>query len=80
MLKMSKQRVNYWRKTETKYTQTRRKKLQPELIQKICNLAADKTTSEMSSRKIANLINEELEHSYPNTKGKKMTITHPKIC
>ena len=57
-----------------------KKKLKHELLQKIINLAGDKTTNEMSSRKIANLINEELEHLYQNIKGKKMTITHPTIC
>ena len=60
MLNISKQKINYWRKTEIKYTQTRWKKLQHELIQKICDLAVNKTTKEMSSRKIANLLNEEL--------------------
>ena len=80
LLKISKQKVNYWKKTEIKYTQTRRKKLQPELIQKICNLAENKTTSEVSSRKIANIINEELKKTYDNSKEKKITITHPTIC
>ena len=80
LLKISKQRVNYWKKTEIKYTQTRRKKLQPELIKKICDLAENKTTSEISSRKIANLINEELKKTFENSKGKKITITHPTVC
>ena len=71
LLKISKQKVNYWKKTEIKHTQTRRKKLQPELIKKICDLAANKTTSEMSSRKIGNLINEELENSSKELKQKK---------
>ena len=80
LLNVSKQKINYWKKTEIKYTQTRRKKLQPELIQKICDLAANKTTTEMSSRKIANLINEELKNSSKVPKSKKISITHPTIC
>ena len=80
LLNVSKQKINYWKKTEIKYTQTRRKKLQPELIQKICDLAANKTTTEMSSRKIANLINEELKNSPKVAKSKKISITHPTIC
>ena len=60
LLKVSKQKVNYWKRAKIKYIQTRRKKLQPEYINKIWQLAADKTTSEMSSRKITNIINAEL--------------------
>ena len=60
LLKVSKQKVNYWKRAKIKYIQTRRKKLQPEYINKICQLAEDKTTNEMSSRKITNLINKEL--------------------
>ena len=71
LLNVSKQKINYWKKTEIKYKQTRRKKLQHELIQKICDLAANKTTTEMSSRKIANLINEEQKNSSKLPKRKK---------
>ena len=60
LLNVSKQKINYCIKTEIKYSQTRRKKLQLELMKKICNLSANKTTTEMSSRKIANLINKKI--------------------
>ena len=80
LLKVSKQKVNYWKKTEIKYIQTRRKKLQPEYVKKICQLAADKTTSEMSSRKIASSINREFEETNRKENGKILSITHPTIC
>ena len=80
LLKVSKQKVNYWKRAKIKYIQTRRKKLQPEYINKICQLAADKTTSEMSSRKITNIINEELKKTNNKVNGKAISITHPTIC
>ena len=80
LLKVSKQKVNYWKRAKIKYIQTRRKKLQPEYINKICQLAADKTTSEMSSRKITNIINEELKKTNNKVNGKTISITHPSIC
>ena len=79
LLKVSKQKVNYWKKTDIKTCQTKRKKLKPEYIKKICKLAADKTTSEMSSRKITHLINEELKNVKDNSKNKILSITHPTI-
>ena len=80
LLKVSKQKVNYWKRAKIKYNQTRRKKLPPEYINKICQLAEDKTTSEMSSRKITNLINKELEKTNNKVNGKTISITHPTIC
>ena len=61
LLDVSKQKVNYWKRNEIKTIQTRRKKLDASFIQKICELAENKTTSEMSSRKIASIINEDLK-------------------
>ena len=80
LLEVSKQKVNYWRKTEIKYIQTRRKKLPPEYVKKICQLAADKTTGEISSRKIASSINKEFEETNRKENGKILSITHPTIC
>ena len=61
ILGLSRQKVNYWRKTEIKSIQYRRKKLDDSYINKIYELAKDKTTSQISSRKIANLINKNSE-------------------
>ena len=80
LLKVLKQKVNYWKKTEIKYIQTRRKKLQPEYVKNICQLAADKTTGEISSRKIASSINKEFEETNRKENGKILSITHPTIC
>ena len=41
MLKISKQKVHYWMKTEIKTEQKRRKKLDKIYIDKICELAKD---------------------------------------
>lgn len=62
LLNISKQRVNYWIKTEIKYTQFRRKKISDKYIDESCNLAGDKTTSEMSTRKITSIINTKLKN------------------
>ena len=76
ILGISRQKVNYWRKTEIRSFQHRRKKLDDSYINKICELAKDKTTSQVSSRKIANLINEEFQNANIMTKSKKPL----KIC
>ena len=60
-LKISKQRVNYWVKTPIKSSQSRRKKLDKIYIDKIISLGENQTTSSMSSRKIANIINSEFQ-------------------
>ena len=71
--------MNYWRKTEIKYIQTRRKKIPPEDVKKICQLVADKTTGEISFRKIASSINKEFEETNRKENGKILSITHPTI-
>ena len=48
-------------KTEIKTEQKRRKKLDNNYIDKICELAKDKQISEMSSKRIASIINSDLE-------------------
>ena len=51
-LGISKQKVNYWSKTAIKTVQNRRSKLSDEYKKKIIELAEDKLTSDMGSRKI----------------------------
>ena len=73
--------MNYWRKNEIKSTQTRRKKLDMSFIQEICELAGNKTTSEMSSRKIASIINEKLKAKGIIDKNRKpVKISHVTAC
>ena len=81
LLDVSKQKVNYWKRHEIKTIQTRRKKLDASFIQKICELAENKTTSEMSSRKIASIINEDLKTNNILDKNKKpIKISHVTAC
>ena len=56
-LKIRKQKVNYWLKTEIK----RKTKLNEEEIQRVVELAENRKTSEMGSRKIESVINNELK-------------------
>ena len=73
--------MNYWKRNEIKTIQTRRKKLDASFIQKICELAENKTTSEMSSRKIASIINEDLKTNNILDKNKKpIKISHVTAC
>ena len=61
LLGIKKQKVSYWANHEIETIQKRRKKLPQTYIKEICKMARDKTTSEMGSKKIANLINETLK-------------------
>ena len=58
---ISKQKVNYWKKTEIKDAIHRRKKLTDEEIQEIIKLAENKTTSMMGSQKIASIMNKKFK-------------------
>ena len=60
-LKISKQRVNYWIKTPIEMEQKRRKKLDEKYRKEIISLAENQTTSSMSSRKIAYIMNKKFE-------------------
>ena len=62
-LKISKQRVNYWLKTPIKMEQKRRKKLNEIYRKQIVSLAENQTTSSMSSRKIAYIMNEKFKNN-----------------
>ena len=74
LLGLKKQKVSYWSKHEIKHIQTRRKKLSKTYINKICKLAKDKTTSDMGSKKIANIINESLKIKMPLTLMEKFSV------
>ena len=74
-LKISKQRVHYWTKTPITPVKKRRKKLDDIYITKIIELAKDKTTSEMSSSAIRDLINNQLKKD-----KKDITITKMTVC
>jgi len=81
ILNISFQKVNYWAKTDLKTTRKRRKKLPEEYFQKILDLANNQTTSAMSSRKIASIINAELENqNIVDRNNKPLTINHTTIC
>ena len=69
-LGVSKQRVNYFSKTKITPIKKRRPKLEEKLyIDKIIDLARDKTTSKKSSSKIKDIINSRLKRD-----GKDITI------
>ena len=70
-------RANHDFKTEIK----RRNKLNEEEVNIIVEMAKDKTTSEMSSRKIANEINNKFEaEGRIDSKGKQFKISKSTIC
>ena len=54
---ISKQKVNYWKKTEIKTVIHRRKKLDDKDIQEIIKMAENQTTSNMGCRKIPAIMN-----------------------
>ena len=53
--------MSYWAKTPIKYEIKRKTKLDEKFIKRIVELAEDKLTSDMGSRKIAEIINKELK-------------------
>ena len=71
---ISKQKVNYWKKTEIKTEIHRRLKLNQDDIDQIIKLAENKTTSEMSCRKIANIMNKKFEKEGKETRISRTTI------
>ena len=79
LLGIKKQKVSYWSKHEIKVTQSRRKKLLRTYISKICRMAKDKTTSDMGSKKISYLINEQLQRNKVlDSKGKILSVSFKK--
>ena len=59
-LKVKRQNVNYWAKHPLKTEQKKRRKLPEKYLEKIKQMAANKTTSSMSSSRIASIINDDL--------------------
>ena len=81
LLGLKKQKVSYWANHEIKTMQTRRKKLSRTYINKICKLAKDKTTSDMGSKKIANIINDILKNKkIMDSNGKILSISFKTVC
>ena len=75
MLKLKKQKVSYWANTPINMEIKRRTKLNEEYKNKIVQMAQDKLTSDMGSRKIADIINKELkENDVRDNKGKLLSI------
>ena len=75
LLGLKKQKVSYWAKTPIKYEIKRKTKLDEKYKKRIVELAEDKLTSDMGSRKIAEIINRERkEDNGRDSKGKIMTI------
>ena len=70
-----KQKVSYWKYHDIKTVIKRRSKLKDEDIQYMIKLAENKTTSDMSNRKITLLMNKRFEE-----KGRNLKISHMTTC
>ena len=81
LLGLKKQKLSYWANHGIKTIETRRKKLSKTYINKICKLSKDKTTSDMGSKKIANIINELLKNKkIMDSNGKTLSISFKTVC
>ena len=75
ILKIKKEKVSYWARHELRTTQEKKKKLKDIYINIIKRWANNKTTSAMSSRKIACKINSVLKKRNEfNKNGKKLLV------
>ena len=74
ILDISRQKVYYWAHNDFKVTQKRRKKFIKYYFDKIVKLARNKTTSNMSCRKIARIINTALIKRNIKYRGKQLKI------
>ena len=75
LLKIKKEKVSYWARPELRTSQKKKKKLNDIYLDVIKRWANNKTTSAMSSRKIANKINSVLRsRNELNKKGKPLSI------
>jgi len=75
ILGLKKQKVSYWANTPITMEIKRRTKLSDEYKDKIVQMAPDKLTSDMSSRKIADKINRDLkENDVRDYKGRLLSI------
>ena len=80
-LKLTFQKLYYWKNNDFKTEIKRRNKLNYEEIEMIRKMAENKTTAEMSSRKIADKMNKLFEsEGRMNAKGKKFKIGISTIC
>ena len=80
LLKISKQKVNYWTKHEIKSVIIRKSKLNAIYKDRIIRWAKNKPTSSMSCRKIAQMINSVLEKKNErDAKGKIISITYKTV-
>ena len=73
-LKVPRQKVNYWAKHPLKTVQYKKRKLPIQYIKRIIKLASNKTTSNMSSAKIAFIINKMLKINKENMTIHKFTV------
>ena len=82
ILNLSRQKVFYWATHDIRTkSHFRRRKLPPEYLAKILDLARNKTTSSMGSRKISAIINAELEEKNvmgPN--NKPLSVHRASVC
>ena len=75
LLNIKKEKVSYWARQEIKDSQRKSKKLKDIYIDTIKKWANNKVTSAMSSRKIANKINNLLiKRNEVDKNGKQLTI------
>ena len=72
---ISKQKINYWKKTEIKEVIHRRSKLSDDDIREIVKMAENQTTSNMGSLKIAAIMNEKFKRE-----GRNMRVSRTTIC
>ena len=81
MLNLSKQKVNYWAHHDTDSVKKRKKKFRNFYVDKIIRLAKNKTTSQMSSKRIAGIINSALlKRKEYDSRGKQLTIHFNTVC
>ena len=74
LLKISKQKVNYWTKHEIKSVIIRKSKLNAIYKDRIIRWAKNKPTSSMSCRKIAQMINSVLEKKMKEIQKEKLFL------
>ena len=79
LLKISLQKFYYWTHNDFKDKQNRRKKLSKFYFDKIIKLAKNKTTSNMSCRKISRIINPSLNKRNIKYRGKQLKISFKTI-
>ena len=75
LLKITRQKVSYWANKNFKLNQIRKKKFSQFYIDKIIILARNKTTSAMSCRKIASIINTSFIKRNIKKNGKQLKIS-----